>query len=181
MTTVSLSATGRQTLSPNANRGSMLMKLSIASPPLKPIAASVAKVSSQLTVAFARRAAIGLGEMDVFKVVASGYDAVAHALFLDVHMIGVEMDEDIVRADPLDQRNSLRGRIDDVVLVAVDGFHAEFDAPCLGVLGGSGHDLRDVVDLALGRRHAGSLADAAIDYARKAPSRRGRPSCRWPP
>ena len=48
MTTVSLAATGRQTLNPNANRGSMLMKLSIASPPSKPIAASVAKVSSQL-------------------------------------------------------------------------------------------------------------------------------------
>ena len=41
--------------------------------------------------------------MDIFKVVASGYDAVSHALFLDVHMIGIEMDENIVGADLLDQ------------------------------------------------------------------------------
>ena len=129
MTTVSLSATGRQTLSPNANRGSMLMKLSIASPPLKADRGERCEGLVPVTVAFARRAAIGLGEMDVFEVVAGGYDAVSHAPFLDVHMVGIEMDEDIVGADLLDQRNSLRGRIDDVVLVAVDGFHAEFDAP----------------------------------------------------
>ena len=54
-----------------------------------------------------------------------------------------------------------------MVLVAVDGFHAEFDAPCLGLPGGNGHDFRDVVDLALGRRQAGSLADTAIDDAAK--------------
>ena len=65
-------------------------------------------------------------------MVASGDNAVAHAPFLDVHMIGIEMHEDIVGADLLDQRDSLRGRIDDVVLVAVDGFDAEFDAPCFG-------------------------------------------------
>ena len=50
ITSLSPEATGRQTDSPDAISGGMLMKLSIASPPLNPIARSAAKISSHAIV-----------------------------------------------------------------------------------------------------------------------------------
>ena len=56
--------------------------------------------------AAARHAAIGLRDVDIAEIGRGRLEAGGKALLLDMHVVGVEMDEDVVRADPLDD---LRG------------------------------------------------------------------------
>ncbi|MCY1370752.1 hypothetical protein D9M69_578570 [compost metagenome] len=103
--------------------------------------------------------------MDVFDKIARIENAGADALLLDVHVIGVEVDEDVIGADPLDHVDCLPAGVDQVVLVPVDRLDAQLDAARLRMLGGCPQCASDVVVFGLSRRHAGTLADAAIDDA----------------
>jgi hypothetical protein len=105
--------------------------------------------------------------VDVFQVIACCQDAVADTLFLDIHMVGIEMNEDVVGADALDHLHRLAAGIDQMVLVAVDGLYAELETPPLGMLGCGRQSPGDVVIFLLCWGNAGTLADAAVDHARK--------------
>src|ERR671932_1033082 len=76
-------------------------------------------------VSGARGAPVGLREVDVLQLWSRGHDRVVEALLLDVHVVGVEVDEHVGFADTVEHGFGLRGQVDDVRLVAVDGLHAE--------------------------------------------------------
>ena len=52
-------------------------------------------------------------------------DAVADALLLDVHVVGVEMNGDVRLADAVDQRDRLLRRVEQMRLIAVAGLDAD--------------------------------------------------------
>ena len=103
--------------------------------------------------------------MDIAEIGRRRLEAGRKALLLDMHVVGVEMDEDVFRADPLDDFGGVAAAIDQMRLVAVAGLDADFrcHSPCL--LGGAFEEAAHAVDLLLRRAAPGGLADRAVGDA----------------
>ena len=86
------------------------------------------KTSSQWTLRRPRRAAVGLGQVDVSEPGPQRDDRLVEALLLDVHVVRVEVDEDVGLVYAVQQLAGLRSEVDEVGLVAVDGLDPQRDA-----------------------------------------------------
>src|SRR5919198_493095 len=111
--------------------------------------------------------------MDVAQALASLNDRIAKALLLDVHVISVQVEDHVIGADRLDQRECLGGSVVQIGLVAVDRLDAEGDT----TLGSISRYLAQHIDtgLALGRRRrlASQRAQVGVEYAGKAARAKG--------
>src|SRR3546814_17266297 len=74
----------------------------------------------------ARHASVAFRQVDVAEVAPGFDDRLIEALLLDVHVIGVEMDEDVVLADPLAHTAALAGGVEEMGLVAVAALQPPF-------------------------------------------------------
>ena len=84
-------------------------------------------------------------DMDIAQPVTDIAQRPHQIVLLDVHVVGVEMDHDIVGTDVVDQRESLPRRVDDMGLVAVADLDAEHHADAgrlLGQILEHGHGIR---------------------------------------
>lgn len=105
--------------------------------------------------------------MNAFDEVARIENAVPGALFLDVHVVGVEMDEDVVGGDTVDHVARLPAGVDEMVFMAVDRPDPEREADLLGMGGGDRQRLGDGAVFPFGRADAGPFADAVEGDARQ--------------
>src|SRR4029077_15391602 len=96
-------------------------------------AGKAAEDALPIDIAAAGRAAVALREVDVSEMRGAIEDGGREALLLDVHVIGVEMDEEIGLRAPLDERDGLASGIDQMGLVAIAGLEAEAEAEAGGV------------------------------------------------
>src|SRR5918998_6821030 len=83
-------------------------------------------------------AAVALAEVEVPEPVADPADGGLEPLFLDVHVVRVEVDADVVLADHLGELDRLVGGVDEEHLVAVARLDPERHAEFGGVAGGGG-------------------------------------------
>src|SRR5215207_11025761 len=70
-------------------------------------------------------------------------DRLVETLFFDVHVVRVEVDEDVRFVYPIQQFGGLRSKVDEIRLVAIDGLDPELDAVLRGA---SGRPLEDAGD-----------------------------------
>ena len=95
-----------------------------------------------------RHAAIGLRDVHIAEIGRGRLEAGGKALLLDMHVVGVEVDEDVVRADPLDDPCGIAAAVDQMRLVAVAGLDAELQAIATSpALRGAFEEAADAVDL----------------------------------
>src|SRR5262249_33245426 len=83
----------------------------------------------------AERAAMTLADMDVAKPVAHLVNRPYEVVLLDVHVIGVEMDDHIALADIVGQIQGLPGGVHDIRFVAIADLQSQGDAMTRGLLG----------------------------------------------
>ena len=74
-----------------------------------------------------RRATVGLREMDVAEPGSQRDDRLVEALLFYVHVVSVEVDEDVGLVYPIQQPAGLRSKVDEICLVAIDGLDAKLD------------------------------------------------------
>ena len=114
-----------------------------------------------------------LPDMDVAEAITGSEYALDHSVFLDVHVVGVEVDKDVGAIDLLQVDHSLFRRIHQVRLVAVHDFHVEADTLVGCVIGHVPQGIDRVLPVFLGRRLLEGLkagGDGAVDN-RAAPGR----------
>ena len=86
----------------------------------------------------ARDTAMALGEMNIAEEVSGGSETGCETLLLDIHVIGVEMDEQIVGAGLLDDLTRVARPVEKVRFIAVARLNADREAAGPGRAGGSG-------------------------------------------
>ena len=91
----------------------------------------------------------------------------AIALLLDVHVVGVEVDEDVVGPDLLDHLHRLPAGVDQVRSRSGSPARSRGEARATSRAPPPPQRLCDVVVFALRRRQARALADAAVGHARQ--------------
>src|SRR5215211_6939809 len=94
-----------------------------------------------------RRAAVGLGEVDVTEPGSQRDDRLVEALLFYVHVVRVEVDEDVGLVYPVQQLIGLGGKVDEIRLVAVDGLDTELDTVFGGATGNPPQDAGDGLQL----------------------------------
>ena len=96
---------------------------------------------------------------------AGVFERPVEAFFLDVGVVGVEMDHHGGLADALRQREGLGGGVEQMRLIAVARLQAQRHAIVAGALGDRLQRLGDGLIFAFGRRRAGAMADGRIGDA----------------
>src|SRR5215207_4365077 len=114
-----------------------------------------------------RRAAVGLGEVHVAQARAEACNRPVETLLLDVHVVRVEVDENVRLAYPIQQFRRLRSDVDEICLVAVDGLDPELDAVLRGASGRPFEDAGDDLQFLWLRWLAGERTHVRVERTGK--------------